>query len=285
MIEENVTRENGSLAVGQRINLRGRVWEIEEASDAGNDQLLGLRNVAAPLDTLRVFAAVERLEVLPPPMLDGALAPYRDWKILHDAVTLTQRPAPGELVQFDQAKVIPDDYQLVPTIRAFSRPMQRILIADDVGLGKTIEAIVLMLELRARRRADRVLVVCPAGLQDQWCDELLDSAGLDFDLFDSQRVREIAQQHQRGENPWEVRRRIVTSIDYVKRPEVRRRLRDPRWDLVIVDEAHYLSETSSGSKVYRTARSRFGEFIARQTESLVLLRPRHTPATRRASSA
>jgi hypothetical protein len=259
------------LSIGQRIGLRGRVWEVEDASDAGNGQLLSLRNVSDPLDTLRVIGDVERIDVLPAPQLDGALAPHRDWKILHDALTLTQRPPPGELVGFDQAKINVEDYQLVPTIRAFQRPMQRILIADDAGLGKTVEAIVLMLELRARRRADRVLVVCPAGLQDQWCDELMDKAGLDFELFDAQRVREVTQQHQRGENPWDVSRRIVTSIDYVKRPDVRRRLRDPKWDLVIVDEAHYLSERSSGSKTYRTARSRFGQFIARQTDSLILL--------------
>jgi superfamily II DNA or RNA helicase len=259
------------LAIGQRIRLRGRVWEVEGTSDGGNGQLLSLRDVASPLDTLRVVSGVERIEALPAPALAGALAPHRDWKILHDALTLTQRPAPGDLVGFDQAKITVEDYQLFPTIRAFRRPMQRILIADDVGLGKTVEAIVLMLELRARRRADRVLVVCPAGLQDQWCDELLDKAGLDFELFDAQRVREVAQQHQRGENPWDACRRIVTSIDYVKRTDVRRRLRDPKWNLVIVDEAHYLSETSSGNKVYRTARSRFGQFIARQTDSLVLL--------------
>ncbi|MFY9658732.1 MAG: macro domain-containing protein [Methylocystis sp.] len=260
-----------SVAVGQRLRLRARIWDVEDASDAGGGQLLALRNASNPLETLRVIADVERFEILPPPQLDGPLAPYRDWKILHDALTLVQRPAPGELVGFDQARITAEDYQLIPTIRAFQRPMQRILIADDVGLGKTVEAILLMLELRARRRADRILVVCPAGLQDQWSDELLDKAGLEFEIFDAEHVREIVQQHQRGENPWDVCRRIITSIDYVKRLDVRRRLRDPKWDLVIVDEAHYLSETSSGAKTYRTARSRFGQFIARQTESLVLL--------------
>jgi len=261
----------GPLAIGQRISLRGRIWEIEGTSDCSNGQILSLRDVANPLETLRVVSGVECIEVLPSSELPGALAPYRDWKIFHDALTLTQRPAPGELVGFDHAKITVEDYQLLPTIRAFQRPMQRILIADDVGLGKTVEAIVLMLELRARRRADRILVVCPAGLQDQWCDELLDKAGLSFELFDAQRIREVAQQYQRGENPWDVCPRIVTSIDYVKRPDVRRRLRDPKWDLVIIDEAHYLSETSSGNKIYRTARSRFGQFIARQTDSLILL--------------
>jgi superfamily II DNA or RNA helicase len=277
LLSDKATVDNGNhrgvelLAVGQRVRLRGRIWEVEGTADAGNGQLISLRNAADPLQTLRVVADVERIEVLPGAELDGALAPYRDWKILHDALTITQRPAPGELVGFDQAKIAIQDYQLIPTIRAFQRPMQRILIADDVGLGKTVEAIVLMLELRARRRADRVLIICPAGLQDQWCDELVDKSGLDFELFDAQRVREVTQQHQRGENPWDVCRRIVTSIDYVKRPDIRRRLRDPRWDLVIIDEAHYLGESSTGNKVYRTARSRFGQFIARQTESLVLL--------------
>ena len=133
MIENDTISANRSLAVGQRIRLRGRVWEIEDVSDAGGGQLLALRNVAAPLDVLRVVADVERIDALDAPELDGAIAPYRDWKILHDAFTLSQRPPPGELVGFEDAKITPEDYQLIPTIRALQRPMQRILIADDVG--------------------------------------------------------------------------------------------------------------------------------------------------------
>jgi len=105
----------------------------------------------------------------------------------------------------------------------------------------------------------------------QWALELQDKAGLTFEIFDSQRVLEIRQQLHVGRNPWAARRLIITSVDYVKRPDPKRALRDITWDLVVVDEAHYLSETSAQGRTYRTERSRFGTFIANQTDNLLLL--------------
>ena len=262
---------NGVYHLGQRVRVRGRLWDVEDAKEAESGQLLTLRDPQDPSRMLRLLSAVEEIETLPAPALPQALAPYREWRILHDAILVTMKPPPGILAGFDQANISVEKYQLEPARRAFKRPRQRLIIADDVGLGKTIEASLIMLELRARRRAERTLVVCPAGLQDQWQDELEEKAGLSFDVFDSDRVREVRQQSRLGENPWLVKRRIITSIDYVKRPEIRRMLRDVRWDLVIVDEAHYLCETSSLGRAYRTDRSRFGTFIANQADSLILL--------------
>lgn len=218
-----------------------------------------------------MIARVEDIEPLPTPRLGSTLADYRRWQDFHAAIACALTPPPGILGGFEQAKIVTEDYQLVPVIRAFERPMQRILLADDVGLGKTIEAILIMLELRARGRGERILIVAPAGLQDQWALELQDKAGLTFEIFDSQRVLEIRQQLHVGRNPWAARRLIITSVDYVKRPDPKRALRDITWDLVVVDEAHYLSETSAQGRTYRTERSRFGTFIANQTDNLLLL--------------
>lgn len=257
---------------GQRLRLRGELWDVDVPPAEQNEtQILSLRHVMHPTRTLDVIAQVEQIEVLPQARLANTLTDYERWCDFHGALLCTMKPPPGMLGGLDQAKLSSEAYQLVPVIRAFERPLQRILIADDVGLGKSIEAILLLLELHARGRAERVLIACPAGLQDQWADELRDKAGLEFDIFDSARVLEVRQQSHVGENPWTTRRRIISSIDYLKRHEVKRALRDVPWDLVIADEAHYLAESSANGRAYRTERSRFAQFIAAQAESLVLL--------------
>ncbi len=257
---------------GQRVRVRGELWDIDTPpSELDETQVLSLRNVLTPTRTLDLIAEVEAIEVLPQAKLGTTIGDYNRWRDLHAALLCVMKPPTGMLGGLDQARLATEDYQLVPVIRAFERPLQRILIADDVGLGKTVEAITILLELHARSRADRVLIVCPAGLQDQWADELRDKAGLDFDIFDSARVLEIRQQIHVGQNPWTARRRIIASVDYLKRHEVKRMLRDVPWDLVIADEAHYLAESSANGRAYRTERSRLAQFLANQTDSLVLL--------------
>jgi superfamily II DNA or RNA helicase len=257
---------------GQRVRIRGEVWDVDAMPDeADGTQVLPLRNVLDPVRTIKVIANVEEIEALPQARLPGMPSSYERWRDFHGALLCTMKPPPGMLGGLDQAKIAGEDYQLVPVIRAFERPLQRILIADDVGLGKTIEAILILLELHARGRGDRVLVVCPAGLQDQWADELRDKAGLEFEIFDSKHVLEIRQQGYIGQNPWTARRRIIASVDYLKRHDIKRALRDVPWDLIIADEAHYLAETSSAGRAYRTERSRFAQFVAGQSDSLVLL--------------
>ncbi len=257
---------------GQRVRVRGEIWDIDAPpAELDETQVLSLRHAVEPIRTLEIIAEVESIELLPQARLGSTIADYNRWRDFHAALLCTMKPPPGMLGGFDQARLASEDYQIVPVIRAFERPLQRILIADDVGLGKTVEAILVLLELHARARADRVLVVCPAGLQDQWADELREKAGLDFDIYDSARVLEIRQQSHVGQNPWTARRRIIASIDYLKRYEVKRMLRDVPWDLVIADEAHYLAESAANGRAYRTERSRFAQFISKQTDSLLLL--------------
>ena len=79
-----------------------------------------------------------------------------------------------------------EDYQLDPVVRAIQMPRVNLLIADDVGLGKTIEAGMVGLELIIRHRARKILVVCPSALQIQWRDQMRDKFGLDFRIVDSE---------------------------------------------------------------------------------------------------
>ena len=132
-----------------------------------------------------------------------------------------------------------------------------LLIADDVGLGKTIEAGLVTQELILRYRARRVLIVTPADLQLQWRDEMRDKFGLDFRVVDRQLVRDLRRARGIHVNPWTHFPRLITSIDYLKGETPLRRFREAlpghgepryprRFDLLIVDEAHNAAPSGRG---------------------------------------
>lgn len=151
-----------------------------------------------------------------------------------------------------------EDYQLDPVVRAIQMPRVNLLIADDVGLGKTIEAGMVGLELIIRHRARRILVVCPSALQIQWRDQMRDKFGLDFRIVDSSLMRDLRRRRGIHVNPWSHFPRLITSIDFLKRERPLRRFREtlpapgepiyPRkYDLLIVDEAHNCAPSGGGN--------------------------------------
>lgn len=110
-----------------------------------------------------------------------------------------------------------EDYQLDPVVRAIDMPRANLLVADDVGLGKTIEAGLIILELVLRHRANRVLIVCPPGLQLKWQDEMREKFGLDFRIVDAELMKRLRRTRGIRANPWTHFPRLITSIDYLKR--------------------------------------------------------------------
>jgi superfamily II DNA or RNA helicase len=129
-------------------------------------------------------------------------------------------------------------HQLAPAIAVLRGEAARVLIADEVGLGKTIQSALIVAELRARHAADRVLVLAPAGLRGQWARELAARFGIDAVIMDARRGRALAAALPLGLNPWTTLQVAVSSIDYVKRPEVLASVCAVRWDVVVIDEAH-----------------------------------------------
>jgi len=151
-----------------------------------------------------------------------------------------------------------EDYQLDAVVRALQMPRVNLLIADDVGLGKTIEAGLVVQELLIRQRARRMLIVCPSALQIQWRDQMRDKFGLDFRIVDSELMRELRRARGIHVNPWGHFPRLITSIDYLKRDQPMRLFREtlpangemtyPRtYDLLIIDEAHNVAPSGVGA--------------------------------------
>src|SRR5262245_58599310 len=150
-----------------------------------------------------------------------------------------------------------EDYQLDPVVRAIQMPRVSLLVADDVGLGKTIESGLVALELIIRHRARRVLVVCPASLQVQWRDQMRDKFGLDFRIVDSDLMKDLRRRRGIHVNPWSHFPRLITSIDFLKRERPLRLFKETlpaegesvyprRYDVLIVDEAHNCAPSGRG---------------------------------------
>ena len=148
-----------------------------------------------------------------------------------------------------------EDYQLDPLVRAVQMPRVSLLVADDVGLGKTIEAGLVVQELLVRNRARTVFVICPAGLQIHWRDQMRDKFGLDFRIVDSDLMKELRRSRGIHVNPWSHFPRLIVSIDFIKRERPMRLLREllpteniyPRkFDLLIIDEAHNVAPAGGG---------------------------------------
>jgi superfamily II DNA or RNA helicase len=149
------------------------------------------------------------------------------------------------------------DYQLDPLVRAIQMPRVNLLIADDVGFGKTIEAGLVLQELLIRHRARRVLIICPAALQIHWRDQMREKFGLEFRIVDSDLLKQLRRERGLHVNPWSHFPRLITSIDFIKRDRPMRLLREVlpaegdsvyprRIDLLIVDEAHNVAPAGRG---------------------------------------
>lgn len=164
-----------------------------------------------------------------------------------------------------------EDFQLDPLVRAINMARANLLIADDVGLGKTIEAGLVIQELLLRHRARTVLIVCPASLQEKWRMEMLEKFGLEFKILNTEYVRELRQARGIHANPWISFPRLIASIDWIKSGEPLRMLRDvlpvhasyPRkFDILVVDEAHNVAPAASPHYALESQRTRFIRKVA-----------------------
>ncbi|MGQ9919160.1 MAG: helicase-related protein, partial [Bryobacteraceae bacterium] len=139
----------------------------------------------------------------------------------------------------------------------------RFLLADDAGAGKTIMAGLLIRELELRGLAERILIVCPANLAFQWQRELKEKFDEKFLVFRGHDIRD-----QFGVNQWLDQSRIITSLDLAKRTDILPGLRQVRWDLVIVDEAHRMS---AADETHKSQRYKLGELLRDTADHILLL--------------
>lgn len=173
-------------------------------------------------------------------------------------------------------------YQLDPVVRAIQMPRVNLLVADDTGLGKTIEAGLVLQELIIRNRVRTVVIACPASLQIQWRDQMHDKFGLEFRIIDSDLFKDLRRRRGIHVNPWQHFPRLITSLDFVKRERPLRLLREllppegepaypRRFDLLIVDEAHNVAPSGRGRYATDSQRTTAIRMLSRHFEHKLFL--------------
>jgi hypothetical protein len=251
------------------------IWELEP-----NAQVIEPRQVPHPHLTAKPMPSRD-FDALTRAVRWSALQPY----LSPDPAQFGPFPAP--LAAALHGAVQAEDYQLVPLAKALRMPRISLFIADDVDLGKTIEAGLILAELILRRRVRRILILCPASLRGQWQQEMAEKFALNFDLVDRSSTIALRQRLGPDANPWRTFSKIIASYHYLKQPDVWEEFRassqtqpgNPNlpWDLLIVDEAHNLAPSPVGEE---SALSRALGFAAPFFENKIFL-----SATREASRA
>jgi superfamily II DNA or RNA helicase len=185
----------------------------------------------------QVLAPFERVDPLPQRRQPQSVGAAR-WRRACRGLIADEGPA-DVLRSPRTARIDLLPYQLEPALAIVRGHGSRVLIADGVGLGKTIQAGLVITELRTRGAAARVLVLVPAGLREQWADELDRRFNLRVPIFDVREASRYRSQLPVGANPWATVQIVIASLDYVKRPEVLPAVSASRWDLIVIDEAHH----------------------------------------------
>lgn len=165
------------------------------------------------------------------------------------------------------AKVNVLPHQIVLTYWIANASPRRFLIADGVGLGKTIEIAMILRELASRGELTRALLIVPAGLVENWRRELNETFHLDFEVFGSEGDVTDRKSNAFAKHHW-----LIARIDTLKRPQrVKKLLAASTWDLIVFDEAHHLTAYRTGNRVTKTLNFKLAEALRENSRDLVLL--------------
>lgn len=267
------TADSSKLAPGVTITCRDEVWlitQVTQVSDGWRLRVRGLSDFVRDT-TATFFTALEpSLSVLDPTKVtvEPDTSPrFRQTSLWVESI-LRSTPVPlyqESLEVADRLLLDPLEYQLDAVRKALnpSRTRPRILLADAVGLGKTLEIGMILAELVRRGRGERILVVTPRHVLEQFQQELWTRCAIPLVRLDSQGIQNVRQKLPASKNPFTYFPRVIVSMDTLKSPKYRAQLEKVRWDAVVIDEIH--NATNAGSHNNALART-----LAPRTESLIV---------------
>lgn len=264
---------------GTVVDVRGATWAVTDVTAQGlsrssaDETVADLQHVVS-LQALGEDDLGEELRVVWELEVGHALAPDQDVPARINANAFDDPDRLGAIVDAvrwgavtsadDKSYQAPfrsganvEAFQLEPLRRALSAPRTNLLLADDVGLGKTIEAGLVIQELLLRHRARSVVVLCPPSLSVKWQDEMRDKFGLEFVIVNSERMADLRRTHGLNANPFRLFPRVIVSMAWLRSPRAQRLLRDVyadtdddrtarryAFDVLVVDEAHHVAPAS-----------------------------------------
>ncbi|MCX5959417.1 MAG: DEAD/DEAH box helicase [Cyanobacteria bacterium] len=268
------------LAPGARIECRSAEWLVRGLGcSSDGQQVVDVVGVSPFLreKEARFLVEVERaagsFKVLQPEDTELVCDPsprYRDSLLFIEAHLRRSVPTDAALVVGHRAAMDALPYQLLPAAKALAIPRQRLLIADAVGLGKTLECGILCSELIRRGRGRRLLVVTSKSMLVQFQKEFWTRFSIPLVRLDSVGIQRIREQIPGNQNPFHTFDKTIVSVDTLKNDrEYRVYLDNASWDIIVIDECQNVAERASGAM--RSQRSRLAERLATRSETLILL--------------
>jgi superfamily II DNA or RNA helicase len=257
-----------TVEVNQRVLIAGReelgagqVLRVQEVGGVSQADVLFERAGERLLETVEVGRLRPALDLWAR-LAAADFDPPLDFLLKQLAYQFPLQNSGGQLSN-SRTQLLP--HQILLTFNVVNVPRRRLLIADEVGLGKTIEAGMIVRELMARQETQRVLVICPAGLTRNWRDELRDCFRLHFEILgedfnDSQPAA------------WERHGHAIASIDRLKIAARLDRLQaGPAWDMIVVDEAHHLTRRKTGGKLWVTQNYKLADALRTRARDFLFL--------------
>lgn len=234
-----------NFQAGSLVRARGREWIVQPNS---NEDFLVLQPLGGRSnEEAGIYLPIETVEPasFELPSIDD-IGDARSAGLLRDAVTLSFRSSAGPFRSFGRIAVEPRSYQLVPLLMALKLEPVRLLIADDVGIGKTVEALMIARELLDRGEVSRLAVLCPPHLAEQWQKEMADKFHIDAELVLPSTVSRLEHSTRLDESIFDRYSFVIVSTDYIKADRRREEFLRSAPELVIVDEAHTCADSGDG---------------------------------------
>lgn len=264
------------LAPGMRVLCRDAEWlvqRINASNDAGTQhavQVVGVDELVRGYQAI-FLTQLDRIEAVDPrktKLIADNSNGFRRSKLFLEA-QLRQMPIAGEEPDLEGLGAFdPMSFQIIAVKRSLEQLRPRLLLADAVGLGKTIQVGMILTELMRRGRANRILVLTKKSMLTQFQAELWNRFSIPLVRLDSQGIAKLRLQIPTNKNPFEVYHRVIISIDTLKDVgRYRHFLEDTRWDVVVIDEAHNVAGASvpENHQAHRLAR-----LLSRRTDSMLL---------------
>lgn len=266
--------DNLDFKPGSLITLRDRPWVVLPSDDidllllkplgGSDDEITGIfKPLANEKDKPQTYNFKKPSE--------KDLGDFASAKLLYNAARLSFRNAAGPFRCLGKLSFRPRSYQMVPLIMALKQDVTRLLIADDVGVGKTIEALLIAKELYERKEIKHFAVVCLPHLCDQWQDEMKNKFGIEAVVIRSGTTSALERQIRTNENIFRAFPFQIISIDYIKSGNKRQVFIDHCPELIIVDEAHTCAKPAGANNSQQLRYHLLHEIAKKEKQHLLLL--------------
>lgn len=267
--------QTATLAPGARIEVRDEEWLVRrvDRTDSGGQAIsvVGISELVRDRETVFLTDAERNLQILDP--ADTRLVPdtspgFSAGKLYLESLLRKTPPTDSSLYIGHKAAMDVLPYQLEPAALALEQPRQRILIADAVGLGKTVSCGILLSELIRRGRGKRILVVAIKSLLTQFQKEMWTRFSIPLTRLDSVGIQRVRNKIPSNHNPFHYFDKSIISVDTLKQDnEYRVHLENANWDIIVIDEAHNVAERGESA----SQRAKLAKLLSSRSDTLVLL--------------